>query len=81
MAAERRAVKIETVEYRSSSKNGNPRFRVNTDKGSWLTAPDASVANSIQNEEYHGDVILVIDGDDVVGISTIDGAHFSGRQE
>ncbi len=31
------------------SRNGNPRFRITTDKGTFLTAPDASVSYDIEN--------------------------------
>jgi hypothetical protein len=80
MAVERKQVTIEKVEYMSSNKDGNPRFRVHTDQGPWLTTPGGAVAHGIENSEYQGEVVLVLDGGEIVGISTVDGAHFTGRQ-
>ncbi|MBM4574772.1 hypothetical protein GS896_27330 [Rhodococcus hoagii] len=80
MAVERKQVVIRNVEYISSSKNGNPRFRVHAEQGSWTTAPDAAVARGIENSEYRGEVILTLDGGSIVGVSTVDGTHFAGRQ-
>lgn len=82
MALERKQVTVETVErLPSTNKDGNPRYRVHTDRGTWLTTPGGSVAYGIENSEYQGDVVLVLDGDEIVGVSTIDGAIASGRQE
>lgn len=80
MTVERKTVTITKVEYIGSNTDANPRYRVTTNQGSWLTASGGSVAYGIQNSEYQGEVIITLDGEDLVGVSTLDGAHFTGRQ-
>ena len=80
MAAVRRTVTIVGVQYMSSNKDGNPRFRVTTNQGTWTTAPGASVGRAIENSEYQGEVIVTIDGGNIVGVSTVDGTITAGRQ-
>lgn len=80
MAVEKKRVTIEKVEYMSSNKDGNPRFRVHTDRGVWLTTPGGAVAHGIENSEYRGEVVLTLDEGEIVGVSTVDGTQFTGRQ-
>lgn len=80
MATERKQVTVDKVEYMSSNGDGNPRFRVHTDQGTWLTTPGGAVAHGIENSEYQGEVVLVLDKGEIVGISTVNGEHFIGRQ-
>ncbi|WP_420879156.1 hypothetical protein [Rhodococcus sp. (in: high G+C Gram-positive bacteria)] len=80
MAVEHKRVTVRTVEPTSSAKNSSLRYRVHADQGSWLTAPGGAVAYGIANSEYRGDVFLVLDGGEIVGASTVDGAHHTGRQ-
>ncbi|MFZ2528248.1 MAG: hypothetical protein WAX14_11430 [Rhodococcus sp. (in: high G+C Gram-positive bacteria)] len=81
MAVERKNVTIREVEYMSSNKDGNPRFRVHTDEGTWLTTPGGAVASGIENSEYRGEAVLVLDNGEIVGVATVDGKYLSGRQD
>ncbi len=65
----------------TSSKNNNPRYTVNTTDGTWKTVQDGQVGYGITNSEYSGEVILTIDKDEIVGVSTVDGKYFTGRQK
>lgn len=65
----------------ASSKGGNPRYTVNTSDGTWKTVQDGQVGHSIANSEYSGEVILTIDKNEIVGVSTVDGEHCTGRQK
>ena len=80
MTVERKQVTIQKVEYTSSNKDANPQFRVETDRGTWLTEPGASVARAIENSEYQGEVILTIRDGNIVGVCTLDGLTFAGVQ-
>lgn len=79
MSVERKTVTVTDVQYMSSGE-GNPRYRVITNQGTWPTAPGAQVGYGITNSEYRGEVILTIDDGNIVGVSTVDGSAFSGRQ-
>lgn len=82
MAVEQHQVSIESIEYMSSNKDGNPRFRVRTDRGTWLTTPGGAVAYALDNSEYRQHrVVLAIENGEIVGISTVDGTHHAGRCE
>lgn len=65
----------------ASSKDGNPRYTVNTSDGTWKTVQDGQVGHGIANAEYSGELILTIDKNEIVGVSTVDGEHFTGRQK
>ena len=65
----------------ASSKNNNPRYTVNTTDGTWKTGQDGQVGYGISNSEYAGEVILTLDKDEIVGVSTVDGRYFTGRQK
>lgn len=65
----------------TSTKDGNPRYTVNTTDGTWKTAEDGQVGYGITNSEYAGEVILTIDKNVIVGVSTVDGEYFTGRQK
>lgn len=80
MSVERKTVTITDVQYMSSNGDANPRHRVITDQGTWPTAPGGQVGYGITNSEFRGEVILTIDGGDIVGVSTVDGSSFTGRQ-
>jgi hypothetical protein len=80
MSVERKTVTITDVQYMSSNE-GNPRYRVTTNQGTWPTAPGAQVGYGISNSEYQGEVILTIDGGgNIVGVSTVDGSSSTGQQ-
>lgn len=70
---------METTRERSDS-NGNPRFTVNTAHGVWKTVAGGQVAMGITNSEYQGDVVLTMERNQIVGVATLDGKHFTGRQ-
>ena len=72
---------ITSVTRGNNSTDGNPRYTVNTTDGTWKTVQDGSVAYGISNSEYHGEVILTIDKNEIVGVSTVDGKYFTGRQD
>ncbi|MEB3023044.1 MULTISPECIES: hypothetical protein [Mycolicibacter] len=63
-----------------ADKDGNPSYTVSTTDGTWRTAPGSQVGFGITNSEFQGEVILTIDNDLIVGVSTPDGEHFTGRQ-
>lgn len=71
---------ITGVTRRTSSSDGNPRYTVNTTAGTWTTVKDGSVAYGITNSEYQGEVILTLDKEEIIGVSTVDGQYFTGRQ-
>lgn len=72
---------ITSVTRGNNSKDANPRYTVNTTDGTWKTVQDGQVAYGISNSEYHGEVILTIDKNEIVGVSTVDGKYFTGRQD
>lgn len=80
MSVERKTVTITDVEHMSSNGDANPRYRVTTNEGTWPTTPGGQVAYGIANSEYRGEVILTIEGGNIVGVSTVDGSSFTGRQ-
>nr|WP_296774201.1 hypothetical protein [Rhodococcus sp. (in: high G+C Gram-positive bacteria)] len=80
MSVERKTVTITDVQYMSSNGDGSPRHRVITNQGTWPTTPGGQVGYGITNSEFRGEVILTIDGGDIVGVSTVDGSSFTGRQ-
>jgi hypothetical protein len=65
----------------TNSKDGNPRYTVFTSDGTWRTAEDGQVGYGITNSEYAGEVILTLDKNQIVGVSTVDGEYFTGRQK
>lgn len=71
---------ITAVTRGASSKDGNPRYTVNTTDGTWETVKDGAVSYGITNSEFQGEVILTIDKNEIVGVSTVDGLHLTGRQ-
>lgn len=61
-----------TVVRMASSRNGNPRFMVTFDDGTaYPTGVDASCAYGIENREYDGDVQVLIERGNIVGIDVI----------
>ncbi len=71
---------ITSTDFYRTNKDGNPQFTVHTTAGSWKTVDGGSVGYGIENAEFQGEVILTIDRDKVVGVSTVDGERFAGRQ-
>lgn len=80
MARKQIQTTIIDTERRDNSKNGNPSYLVHTADGIFRTVVDGSVAHSIANSEYKGEVLLTLDGTRIVGVSTIDGKYFAGAQ-
>ncbi|WP_301851083.1 hypothetical protein [Rhodococcus pyridinivorans] len=78
---DQKKVTIEKIEYMSSDRAGNPRFRVYTDGGVFTTISGGAVALGIQNQEFQGEVILTLEKGEIVGVSSVDGKHFTGRQQ
>lgn len=71
---------ITAVTRGASTRDGNPRYTVNTTDGTWKTVKDGAIGYGIANSEFQGEVILTIDKNEIVGVSTVDGQHFTGRQ-
>lgn len=80
MARKQIQTTILSTKRQSNSKNGNPRIVVTTTDGDFRTVVDGSVVYSITNPEYVGEVLLTLDDDRIVGVSTLDGEHVSGAQ-
>lgn len=71
---------IQVVQRDANTRAGNPQYTVITDVGVFKTAPDGAVAYGVGNSEYQGEVKLTLSGKQIVGVSTLDGASFIGRQ-
>lgn len=79
--AHRITTTITAVTRGSSSKSGNPRWNVITTDGAWMTVADGAVGYGIGNSEYRGAAVVTIDNIQIVGVSTVDGQQFTGRQQ